>query len=308
MELVLTRNTKDKISVIVKAWNEEFGDAFPLTEKLFKAKVIKSNFSLNKESICLFKNSAYIGSIFFKTYENCLYLSYIHIIKSERFKGYGKILLEIGERLTQKYKCQKIILGSDPDCLFSGVFMEKNDEVHRFFSNQGFTKDYLNYNLIARNAPPLLVKPDEYTITRANESLSDELLEFIKKNFSKRWLMEIKNNQINQVYLLKHDNQIIGFINSAISTNKSLPNSLNLYPLFSNLAGIGPLGIAPDFQAKGLGKIFVNYVVRDLFKRGASEVMVDWTGLVDFYLKCGFEEVFKTYIIYSKKVGKINEK
>lgn len=303
MELVFTRNIKTNYKTILNAWNEEFGESFPLTEKLIDKKLFHSRFTLEKESICVFKNDNYIGSIFFKLYDDNLYISFIHVVRDERFKGYGKLLIEEGEKLANKLNANKIILGSDPDCLFSGVFMEGNDEVQRFFSNQGFKREYLNYNLITRNSPPATMKPKGFRVEKANEKYKEELLAFLEKNFSKRWLMEVENNAIDQVYLLLKEERITGFINSALSSNEHLPNSLNLYQLFDNLAGIGPLGIDPDYQSKGLGKYFVNYVIRDLFRNGASEVMVDWTGLVDFYLKCGFEEVFKTYVIYSKKVG-----
>jgi len=40
--------------------------------------------------------------------------------------------------------------------------MEGNDEVHRFFSNQGFTREYLNYNLIAYKPPEPIWQDGEY--------------------------------------------------------------------------------------------------------------------------------------------------
>lgn len=303
MALVLTRNIKDKSNIILKAWNEEFSESFPLTEKLIDVKLFSSSYSLIEESVCIFKDNAYIGSIFFKLSDDDLYISFIHVVKNERFKGYGKMLVETGEKVAKKYNCQKIILGSDPECLFSGVFMEKNDEVHRFFSNRGFDREYLNYNLITKKPPQAIVLASDFSIRKATEDLKSQLLDFIEQNFSKRWLMEARNNEINQIYLLLEEEKIIGFINSALSTGSYLPNSLNLYPLFETLGGIGPLGIDPLYQSKGLGKAFVNHVIRHLFLDGATAVMVDWTGLVDFYLKCGFEEIYKTYVIYSKKVG-----
>jgi N-acetylglutamate synthase-like GNAT family acetyltransferase len=157
--------------------------------------------------------------------------------------------------------------------------------------------------LIAHETPRSVPVPDDYVIRKAEEKDRLELLDFIKVNFSERWLKEVSENKINQVYILLHEDKIIGFVNTAFSQNHHYPNSLNLYKLFDNLAGIGPLGLAPEFQSRGLGKGFVNYILRDLFASGASEVMVDWTGLIDFYKKCGFNEVYKKYIIYSVKVG-----
>ncbi|MDD3129203.1 MAG: GNAT family N-acetyltransferase [Candidatus Izemoplasmatales bacterium] len=307
MKLIFIHHFLGKVDSILKNWNEEFKDSFPITEELFNTKIIDSKYTLINESICLFENKDYVGTIIFKALDDDLYISFVHITKEKRFKGYGKLLINKAIELAKKYNYKKIILGSDPDCLFSGVFMEGNDEVHRFFSNQGFTREYLNYNLIAYKPPEPIWLDDEYKIKKAEETNEVELLSFIENNFSSRWLKEVKENTLEQVYLLFYKNRIIGFINSAISKNHHYPNSLNLYELFENLAGIGPLGIAPEFQSLGLGKGFVNFVIRDLFRLGASEVMVDWTGLIEFYKKCGFNKIYKTYIIYSMKVGKENE-
>lgn len=62
---------------------------------------------------------------------------------------------------------------------------------------------------------------------------------------------EVKENMLAQEYFLFYKNRIIGFINSAIIKNHHYPNSLNLYQLFENLAGIGSLGIAIEFETLG---------------------------------------------------------
>ena len=303
MKLIYVNDILGEINIILDSWNQEFKSSFPITEELFKAKIIDSAYTLKKESICLYLEKEYIGSVILKDYDNSLYVSFIHIINDKRNKGYGELLIDEVKKLAEEKNYKKIILGSDPDCIFSGVFMEENDDVHRFFSNQGFTRDYINYNLIAYETPRSVPVPDDYVIRKAEEKDRLELLDFIKAHFSERWLNEVRENKINQVYVLLYEDKIIGFVNTALSQNHHYPNSLNLYLLFDNLAGIGPLGLAPDFQSRGLGKGFVNYVMRDLFDSGASEVMVDWTGLIDFYKKCGFNEVYKKYIIYSTKVG-----
>jgi N-acetylglutamate synthase-like GNAT family acetyltransferase len=303
MKLIYVNDILGETNIILDSWNQEFKSSFPITEELFKAKIIDSAYTLKKESICLYLEKEYVGSVILKGHDNNLYVSFIHIKNDKRNKGYGELLINEIKKLAEEKKYKKIILGSDPDCIFSGVFMEKNDDVHRFFSNQGFTRDYINYNLIAYETPKRVPVPDDYDIRKAEEKDRLELLDFIKAHFSERWLNEVRENKINQVYVLLHEDKIIGFVNTALSQNHHYPNSLNLYQLFDNLAGIGPLGLAPDFQSRGLGKGFVNYVMRDLFDSGASEVMVDWTGLIDFYKKCGFNEVYKKYIIYSMKVG-----
>lgn len=53
-------------------------------------------------------------------------------------------------------------------------------------------------------------------------------------------------------------------------------------------AGIGPLGVHPELRGRGLGVGVVQAALHCLRQRGIQRIGVDWTGLPEFYLRCGF--------------------
>ena len=77
--------------------------------------------------------------------------------------------------------------------------------------------------------------------------------------------------------------------------------SLTWRARFSNLGGIGPLGIDPNYRKKHLGYDIVSSAVNHLIDEGAEQIIVDWTGLLEFYRHMGFE-VWKSYFYSSKKI------
>lgn len=286
-------------NIIIEKWNQEFEKNFPITNRIFKQKITNNDFLLEKESICLFDDDKYLGCIIFKKFDNSLYISLFHIVKEHRFKGCGKFLFIHAYTVALKHRLKKIIIGSDPDCLFSGVFISDNTDVHKYLINKGYEKSYTNFNLLCDKPPEDIDDLKGNVVEFAkSETEKEEALNLIKHNFSSRWFDEVSKNKKDNICLLKNNQDIIGFINTSDGKNEILPNSLNLYPLFDNLAGIGPLGIIEKYQSQGLGKYFVKKTLKMLFEKGASEVMVDWTGLIEFYQKCGFKKIYSEYIIY----------
>jgi GNAT superfamily N-acetyltransferase len=297
LKTVGVNEAKDQI---IKYWNQDFFDTFPLDRRLFEQKIINNRFTLFDESFVLFDDDKYLGSIVLKQQVDTLFISLIHVAKSERLKGYGKKLVKHAMTVMQKRQLKDIIIGRDNDCLFSGLFVNNNELTHKFFLDIGFKKNHDNFNLISGSRPGNSISRDGYFVrVVSSDAEKEEVLKLIKQNFSERWHEEVSRSLLEDIYILLHRNKIIGFVNTANPKSPVFSNSMNLYLLFKNLFGMGPLGLDKDYQGQGLGTYLVNVTLKDLFDRGASEVMVDWTGLVDFYKKCGFERIFSKYTIYS---------
>ena len=63
---------------------------------------------------------------------------------------------------------------------------------------------------------------------------------------------------------------------------------------FDNLGGIGPLGVDKDYRKMHLGGDIIKAAQNYLVDYGVSDIIIDWTGLMELYQKYGFE-VYKTY-------------
>jgi predicted N-acetyltransferase YhbS len=59
--------------------------------------------------------------------------------------------------------------------------------------------------------------------------------------------------------------------------------------------GLGPIGIGGELRGRGLGRALLALALAELHRRGAREVVVDWTVLLDYYGAFGIRP-WKTYI------------
>lgn len=79
--------------------------------------------------------------------------------------------------------------------------------------------------------------------------------------------------------------------------------NMNWSPLFDReVGGVGPLGVDAEKRKNGYGLAVVKAGIAFLRQRGISHIVIDWTGLVGFYQKLGFD-VWKSYKSYKKEIG-----
>jgi len=57
---------------------------------------------------------------------------------------------------------------------------------------------------------------------------------------------------------------------------------------------LGPIGVSKSIRGHGYGHALLGEALMELKKRGAQRTIIDWTGLIDFYGKHGFETA-RTY-------------
>src|SRR5690606_18959937 len=60
------------------------------------------------------------------------------------------------------------------------------------------------------------------------------------------------------------------------------------------LAGIGPLGIAPEGRGAGAGLALVRGAAQHLRERGSTDAIINWTGLTKFYGRLG-ARIWRSY-------------
>lgn len=282
-------------------WNHEFRNDFPLSFRIIQEKIMESNDVCTTYCFGCFHHDVLLGIIVLKHFNDRdissdLNISLIFVEQMHRNQGIGKSLIQHAIQFAHQHGFSKIIVGADYNCLFSGVFICHNRETHRFFLNNGFTKLYKNVNLIANKAPEVLLHQSKFHIV-TQEQEKQAILTLIQNYFSKRWYLDVCNASPNEL-IACYDENLIGFLRMNHMGALRLSNSLNLHSKYENLGGIGPLGMIPSKQKMGYGKQMVRFALSQLFQMGCSDVIVDWTGLVDFYKSCGFHSVSQEYIIY----------
>lgn len=293
----------DSVADLLHYWNEEYKNCYPLTERIIQEKLIDSVHIVKDCSYSLYQGADYIGSVVMKIYQGeaseytlYLYLSFLFVRKEYRNRGFGSAFLKDAVLALSDYQKKSIRIGGDFDNIFSGVFVRDNQETHRFFQNRA-QKLYRCFNMICHHIP----KPDHFSDgfrIVSGEAEKAEVLAFIRKYFSYRWYYDVKEASPEEFVSARENDEIIGFARICNPDCKKLSNSILQYPLYRKLGGIGPLGIKPEKRGQGLGTELVKYGVKTLFDRNCTEVIVDWTGLTEFYRKCGFEAISDEYIAY----------
>ena len=134
------------------------------------------------------------------------------------------------------------------------------------------------------------------------------MIDFVHRNWPGRWEKEVKDyfklGGLGEEYALAVDNgKICAFAKIGLPTTKT---SLSSYSLtwrsrFNKLGGIGPLGVDISYRKQNLGHDIVAFANNILIDEGATEIIIDWTGLLDFYRIMGFE-VFKSYSYMTKEL------
>lgn len=294
----------EMIDDIVIAWNQEFQSTFPLETLDLEQKWVASPYLLESSSYALVDDKTLVGAIVLKINPFDMeegHLAFLFVRKQYRNKGIASQMLEEAIQTMQLMKKRRLIAFGDVDCLFSGI-PESPGFYHDFFVNKGFAMSSRHVNLITSSPPNATILPSGFQ-ARVVNTKDDQaaVVAFVKANFSSRWAYEVAQADYEDLFtLVNGSNQVVGFLRMATRKSQKRSNSMNYATLFPALTGIGPLGIETSLRGKGIGTKFVKLAIQYLFMQGATHVMVDWTGLIQFYQGCGFKNIFATFKQYSR--------
>lgn len=298
---------RDAIPDFLKSWNQEFGSRYPITDRMMNEYYCNSKYVIEDLSYALYDKDTYVGLLLVKEangilpkYEDAFFISLIHIDQNYRRKKLAKTMLTNLIDKMNFYKKRRIYLGSDMDCFYPGVFVDHNEKTHQAIVHLGFQKVYNSFNLWTDQTVKLDANLNVQCATSMAEK--EQILDFIKENFSYRWYVDCLNHSPHNFIYLKEQEEVIGFVRITSCKDTYLVNGLNTYKRYHTLYAIGPLGIKESYQHKGYGKEIVQFALHHAFKNGASDCIVDWTGLIEFYKKCGFKEICDIFTLYEFQI------
>lgn len=298
---------------IINLWNDEFQIVYPISNELFRRNI--SNIYQEASFIVVFEEKV-IGFIFSKiwedeyqieSYKDVGWISLFYVQKKFRNQGIGSKLLDLVEQKMLELGKKVLFLGKDYNNYFPGLPVDLKNGLG-FFLKRGFERPYDTYDLMNRNKNFIPLRENKYQFRFGTMKDKDKILSFIHSNWPGRWHKEAIDYFINggngKEYLLCLDNEkVIGFakVNFPDTDILQISNNLTWRHRFDALGGIGPLGIDKDYRKQNLGFNIVAYAVNKLNEENASNIIIDWTGLLDFYRLLGFE-VWKTYYYLNKKL------
>ena len=312
---ILNLNTYKKIDDVALLWNEEVGFIYPITDLLFKHNVIECTYFSPTTSFVALEKDKVVGFIISKvwdgnqeipSYINTGWISLFYVARKYRKQGVGSLLFENVEAEMTKQGIKTIHIGRDVNNFFPGVPNDFDVLTPGFLEKRGYvlgrkTHDLIRYHL--DDVPEYACKNDIRFATSEDEEAT---MKFFLKNFPGRWHFDAKKNFKNGLYdqylLAFKNNQVVGFMRMSTPKDSMWPYSLTWYQRFTNLAGIGPLGVDKDCRHQGIFDELIRYGLYVFKKQGIKEIIIDWTSLMVLYQRYGFE-VWKDYTYVSKSVS-----
>lgn len=206
---------------------------------------------------------------------------------------------------------KKIRFGGDPQNFLPGLPSPQLDDYLTDLKNMGYKVSSKEYDLY-RNIEKFsferdFLKKDMLSVRRMAKSNENLLYSFIEDNFPGRWLYEAKNiaripGGIKDYWLLWYNDRPVGFARSnTVDSSYQGPNVNWAADLGNSYTGLGPLGLDSDYRKRGWGLYLIAEVIKKLQNRGYKNMVIDWTTLVDYYKKLGFEP-YRKYLTLEKKI------
>ena len=299
-------------------WNEDVGFIYPIDKEMFKEKSIDCKYFKKECSFVEVVDDEVVGFVIGKVfnnnpnipkYQNVGWISLIFVRRDKRKQGIGKNLLATTEAEMKKLGVNSIAVGSDIHNFFPGIPNDFDNTSDVFFKACGYELGYYTHDLIKKLSENDLVKYSSYNnnsyidddgkskrvvLEYAKKEDKEEVLEFLKRTFFGRWYDEaveyFDNGEVVKEYLLARvDGKITGFLRVNNCLIKETSYNINWKHRFSKLVGFGPLGVDVDYRHHGIAKMLLYYAISSSYKNGYTDAMIDWTGLVTYYQKLGFE-------------------
>lgn len=207
--------------------------------------------------------------------------------------------------------CSHVRLGGEADHLLPGLPQESGPAAWRLARSLGGLPTNPEHDLLLDLRPSLPPAPLPPGFTLRTDR-PDAALEFVSQTFPGRWAEELSDylaGGATAFTLERTDDGEAGRSAPAQGfcvvfqggERVSAPGLLWSGALLADigspttrLAGIGPLGVAPDVRRAGAGLAMVRGAATWLKERGASHAVINWTTLTRFYGRLG-ARVWRTY-------------
>ncbi|WP_077604300.1 GNAT family N-acetyltransferase [Oceanobacillus sojae] len=310
---------EERIEDIVQLWNQEIGASFPMRKELFKQNSFTDENICSPASMIAVDNEGHvIGFVVAKIYQEIEkidmsrttgWIQVLLVSRKHRNQGIGSKLLANAETYLKAAGANQILLGRDPWHYFPGI-PDKMEETKAWFAHKGYENNGTEHDMIRKyNVNDEVKIPKIGGVEFSVLELKDKelFLDFLHHCFPGRWEYEAihyfqKGGTGREFAILKKEERIIGFCR--MNDEKSLLIAQNVYwaPLFKeSLGGIGPLGVDERERGQGYGLAIVEAAISFLRQRGISRIVIDWTGLVEFYSLLGYD-IWKTYAAHKKEI------
>jgi GNAT superfamily N-acetyltransferase len=218
-----------------------------------------------------------------------------------QLRGVGAQLLHTAEAWLQQRGVTQIMLGGDLRPFMPGVPVGLHSTA--FFTRMGYgpsvngDRDGVVWDVacdLSTYTPPESVVEVAGVVRPAQPGDEQRLLGFLQREFPGRWHYEAQEflregGRLSDWMLLWTENGVEGFCVLTFEDSRRPIERYYPYTLPRPWGQLGPIGISSSLRGQGFGAAVLDAGLRRLHNNGIKGCIIDWTTLVDFYAKFGFE-------------------
>ncbi|GIP38685.1 acetyltransferase [Paenibacillus sp. J31TS4] len=312
--------TDEHVGELTRLWNEEWGETFPMRDRLLVQNVLHDpNVLTAGTRVAIDEDNGQIaGYVVAKLWQDDIggldfgrETGWIHsllVASSYRNRGLGSELLSLAESALRSEGVRHINLGNDfHRRVFPGV--PETCDASGWLEKRGYVRQSAVVDLYREYSNEQPVSLPEYAnVTfRLLKAEEEEQLNAFMRHCFPGWLYQTlqywqRGGDGREFVVCEKDGDIIGFCRINDSHSPLLAQNVYWSPLFAEeLGGIGPLGIDERYRGLGYGLAIVQAGVHFLQGRNIRHMVIDTTQYVDFYGKLGFR-TWRSYMRYRKQV------
>lgn len=296
-----------QIDTIATLWNESCADELPLSARFVMYNVMQL-VGYQQAGQLAMVDGEIVGAVFVRSedsgtdnsVERSIATGWIELLVVHslyRGQGIGTLLLEWAEGWLSVQGCQQVQLGGSLRPFFPGL-PEELDSV-TFFQQHGY-QEYnrvwdLAANLATYQSPESLRAIDG--VVRPLQPSDVTLLDtFLAREFPGRWHTTLQwarqnpTQRLADYMILWTERGIDGFCRLTFADSPTPIERYYPYSLPRPWGQLGTVGVAADQRGHGFGLAIVDAGLRRLHNNGVNGCIIDWTTIVDFYGKFGFQK------------------
>lgn len=219
-------------------------------------------------------------------------------------------LMEHVKRVLIDRGVYKLVFGADHRHVFPGCPLDC-PSLRDFLIIEGFQEGEEVYDLeqdLRQYKAPERTEHAERSLREITPELVGPLRAFLNREFPGRWSYDV----FAKIAAEERSDFIIGsfvgdrcdgFVMTQDSTHRlPIGGAVWRHSLGENWGSLGPMGVAASARGAGVGDALLGHALSSMRERGVHRANVDWTTLVDFYGRHGFQ-TSRTYRSFELRVG-----